>query len=72
MKFVEALWFFGNLIECADERIKYEFVNNGTYDIMIKMIERFPLLHQFFPKMAETIKTGTLLKSSMILSKIIS
>lgn len=71
MRFVEALWLFGNIVDCDDERLKYEFVNNGGYNILSKLIERYNYLNIFFPKMSETIKTGSILKSSMVFSRVL-
>lgn len=31
MRFVEALWLFGTLLDCQDERLRYEILNNGSY-----------------------------------------
>jgi hypothetical protein len=72
MRFVEALWLFGNIIECDDERLKYEFVNNGSYEVINKLLEKYGLLNLFFPKMSETMKTGSILKSSMVFTRLIA
>lgn len=29
LQLVEALWFFGSMLDCDDDRLKYEVVNNG-------------------------------------------
>ena len=71
MRFVEALWLFGNIIECDDERLKYEFVNNRSYEVINNLLEKCELLKVFFPKMSETMKTGSILKSSMVFTRML-
>lgn len=70
MRLVETLWLLGTIIECGDERLKYELVNNGGYAVLVSLLEKHPLLGMFFPKMRETINTGTLIKSSSVFNRL--
>jgi hypothetical protein len=72
MRLVETLWLFGNLLDCEDERLRYELLNNGSYELLTNLIQRYPLLGEFFPKMTDTLKTGALLKTSAVFNRFLS
>ena len=69
MHFVETLWLFGSVMHCEDQRLRYEFVNGGSYAVVTEILKEYPLLNRFFPRISETVTTSSILKATMMLSR---
>ena len=66
---MEIIWLFSEISQSSDERLKYQFINTGTHEVIEEVFKSYRKIKNLFPKFYKLVESNSMLTTSKVFQK---